>query len=241
MLALVVTGFLFWRPWFAHFFPIDVVRLGAPPACGRRGGADHHHHGPHLHGHLDRGVDPRDDAGLRDRALGEVPPRAVVPGSHEGPLLAKDGDRPEAPHARGDRRSRRLDDSVSPSGRPPGRSSRCAPRASRSLAAGPRHAGLPGVHREGGRPPAGDARRHAAPQVALPLPAAIEKVAMSTECRRIGFTMHARRRGLVRCAAAHVAQARRGDRRTRPRDREQAGGAPRSSSMRRRPASSSRA
>jgi len=27
LLVLFVTGFLFWRPWFAHFFPITVVRL----------------------------------------------------------------------------------------------------------------------------------------------------------------------------------------------------------------------
>jgi formate dehydrogenase subunit gamma len=29
MLALLVTGFLFWRPWFAHLFPISVARFGA--------------------------------------------------------------------------------------------------------------------------------------------------------------------------------------------------------------------
>ncbi|MBL8528834.1 MAG: formate dehydrogenase subunit gamma [Burkholderiales bacterium] len=29
MILLFVTGFLFWRPWFAQYFPIGVVRLGA--------------------------------------------------------------------------------------------------------------------------------------------------------------------------------------------------------------------
>ncbi len=29
MVVLFVTGFLFWRPWFAHYFPITLVRLGA--------------------------------------------------------------------------------------------------------------------------------------------------------------------------------------------------------------------
>ncbi|HUL56699.1 MAG TPA: formate dehydrogenase subunit gamma [Usitatibacter sp.] len=28
MLTLLVTGFLFWRPWFAPYFPITLVRLG---------------------------------------------------------------------------------------------------------------------------------------------------------------------------------------------------------------------
>jgi formate dehydrogenase subunit gamma len=27
--VLLLTGLLFWRPWFAHYFPIDVVRIGA--------------------------------------------------------------------------------------------------------------------------------------------------------------------------------------------------------------------
>lgn len=27
MIVLVVTGFLFWRPWFAHLLPIEIVRL----------------------------------------------------------------------------------------------------------------------------------------------------------------------------------------------------------------------
>lgn len=27
LLVLLITGFLFWRPWFAHYFPIVVVRL----------------------------------------------------------------------------------------------------------------------------------------------------------------------------------------------------------------------
>ncbi len=26
LLVLLVTGFMFWRPWFAHYFPIDVIR-----------------------------------------------------------------------------------------------------------------------------------------------------------------------------------------------------------------------
>lgn len=29
MIVLMVTGVLFWRPWFASYFPITVVRLGA--------------------------------------------------------------------------------------------------------------------------------------------------------------------------------------------------------------------
>ncbi len=27
LLTLLVTGFLFWRPWFAHYFPIGVIRI----------------------------------------------------------------------------------------------------------------------------------------------------------------------------------------------------------------------
>jgi len=27
LLVLLVTGFVFWRPYFAHYFPIDIVRL----------------------------------------------------------------------------------------------------------------------------------------------------------------------------------------------------------------------
>ena len=26
LFVLLVTGFMFWRPWFAHYFPIDVIR-----------------------------------------------------------------------------------------------------------------------------------------------------------------------------------------------------------------------
>jgi formate dehydrogenase subunit gamma len=29
MLVLLITGFLFWRPWFAHLFPVGLVRFGA--------------------------------------------------------------------------------------------------------------------------------------------------------------------------------------------------------------------
>ena len=29
LLVLVVTGFVFWRPWFAPYFPIDVIRLAS--------------------------------------------------------------------------------------------------------------------------------------------------------------------------------------------------------------------
>jgi formate dehydrogenase subunit gamma len=29
LLVLVVTGFMFWRPWFAPFFPVDVLRAAA--------------------------------------------------------------------------------------------------------------------------------------------------------------------------------------------------------------------
>lgn len=29
MVVLLVTGFLFWRPWFAHYFPIALVRFGS--------------------------------------------------------------------------------------------------------------------------------------------------------------------------------------------------------------------
>lgn len=29
LLVLLVTGFTFWRPWFAPFFPIDVLRIAA--------------------------------------------------------------------------------------------------------------------------------------------------------------------------------------------------------------------
>lgn len=27
--VLIVTGFMFWRPWFAPYFPVDVIRLAA--------------------------------------------------------------------------------------------------------------------------------------------------------------------------------------------------------------------
>ncbi|MDM4765875.1 formate dehydrogenase subunit gamma [Pelomonas sp. SE-A7] len=29
LLVLIVTGFMFWRPWFAHLLPIDLVRAAA--------------------------------------------------------------------------------------------------------------------------------------------------------------------------------------------------------------------
>lgn len=29
LLVLIVTGFMFWRPWFAPYFPIDVIRLAS--------------------------------------------------------------------------------------------------------------------------------------------------------------------------------------------------------------------
>ena len=36
LLLLLVTGFVFWRPWFADFFPILAAAHRGAGACGRR-------------------------------------------------------------------------------------------------------------------------------------------------------------------------------------------------------------
>ncbi len=83
MLGLIVTGFVFWRPYFAPLFPVWLVRLSTLLHAIAATGAHPARHGSHLHVVLDQGLDPRDDPGLGDAGLG--PGRIIRPGTGYDP------------------------------------------------------------------------------------------------------------------------------------------------------------
>ncbi|MBL0094513.1 MAG: hypothetical protein IPP50_20795 [Piscinibacter sp.] len=73
LLVMLVTGVMFWRPWFAPVFPIAAAAPGRAAALGRGGGSDAVDHHACLRGDLGQGHGPRDDPGHRQP--GQAQPR----------------------------------------------------------------------------------------------------------------------------------------------------------------------
>ncbi len=199
LVVLLVTGFMFWQPWFADAFPIVVRRIAVAAARVRRDGADPDHHRPHLRGDLGQGLGAGDDARHRHRGLGALPPPALVAPDPRQVSRRSDLSRPRHSLCAGrDRRPRRRRDSVPAPARaraPPSASARCA---CASCAPAMRWA-TSWFHRRGR---AGAAARcsPASPTVALPSPEQIERAANG---RRAAARRHrlAARSALDRAAA----------------------------------------
>ena len=57
LVVLLVTGVMFWQPWFADAFPVPIRRIAVVLHAFLGDRADPHHHHPHLRRDLGQGLD----------------------------------------------------------------------------------------------------------------------------------------------------------------------------------------